>query len=320
MNKTILITGSNSGIGLEAARQLAAKPEWGTLVLGARSKAKAEAARDLIITNTGRSPDDFRYLLVDLIDPASVEAAVQDVAKQGLRFDAIVLNAGGMAPAVGGRLEKTASGQSKMFAMNVGGHAALVTKLLDGGHLSEHATVLFAGSEASRGIPMMMAKPASLPEGYADLDATLDAIVAGDHVTKADDMYEYGLVKLLGSVWMKELAHRHPGTLRAIAVSPGMTGGTNAMADMPPLMKTMMTWVALPMMGLFGMAHDTKSGAGRYVQALEDDTLVNGGFYASPGTGLTGPLTLQSPTAQPLLADEAFTRAVGRLMDRQVGA
>ncbi len=314
--KTILITGSNSGIGLEAARKLAAKPEWGIIVLGARSKAKAEAARDNIMATTGRSADDFRNLIVDLVDPASVQAAVQDVAQQGLRFDAVVLNAGGMPSANGGELQKVPSGQSKLFAMNVGGHAALVNGLLEGGHFSEHATVVFAASEASRGIPMMMAKAAKLPDGYADVDAALDAIVTGDHVQKVDDMYEYGLVKLLGAVWMTELAHRHPSSLRAIAVSPGMTGGTNAMAEMPSLMKTMMTWVMLPMMSLFGMAHKVGNGADRYLQALEDESLVNGGFYASPGSKLTGPLTLQSTTAQPLLNDEPFIRAVGRLMDR----
>ncbi|MFT4625929.1 MAG: hypothetical protein ACI8PZ_004600 [Myxococcota bacterium] len=187
--------------------------------------------------------------------------------------------------------------------------------LLAGGHFSEQATVLFAASEASRGIPMMV-KAATLPDAYADLDSALDAIVAGDHVEKADDMYEYGLVKLLGAVWMAELAHRHPGSLRAIAVSPGMTGGTNAMAEMPQLMQTFMTWVAMPIMSLVGMAHDTGSSAGRYLRALEDESLVNGGLYASPGTGVTGPLTLQSPTAQPLLEDEAFIHGVGRLMDR----
>ena len=174
--KTILITGSNSGIGLEAARKLAAKPEWGIIVLGARSKAKAEAARDNIMATTGRSADDFRNLIVDLVDPASVQAAVQDVAQQGLRFDAVVLNAGGMPSANGGELQKVPSGQSKLFAMNVGGHAALVNGLLEGGHFSEHATVVFAASEASRGIPMMMAKAAKLPDGYADVDAALDAI------------------------------------------------------------------------------------------------------------------------------------------------
>jgi NAD(P)-dependent dehydrogenase (short-subunit alcohol dehydrogenase family) len=254
-------------------------------------------------------------LIVDLVEPASVEAAVQDVANQGLRFDAVVLNAGGMPLSKGGTLEKAASGQSRVFAMNVGGHAALVNGLLEGGRFVEGATLLFAASESSRGIPMM-AKAAKLPDGYADLDSALDAVAAGEHVKKVDDMYEYGLVKLHGAAWMAELAHRHPGSLRAIAVSPGMTGGTNAMAEMPALMQIMMKWVALPMMSLFGMAHNTSNGADRYLQALDDYSFVNGGFYASPGTKLTGPLTLQSPLAQPLLEDEPFIRAVGRLMDR----
>ena len=85
---------------------------------------------------------------------------------------------------------------------------------------------------------------------------------------------------------------------------------------MPGMMKAAMDWVGMPLMKLMGKAHSVSSGAARFVQALEDDSLVNGGFYASPGTGLTGTPTLQSATQQPLLLDDAFTDAVGRLVAR----
>lgn len=314
INKTILITGSNSGLGLEAARLVAEKPEWTTIVLGARTEAKASQARDTIVASTGRSADDFHFLLMDLLEPDSVDAALADAEKQDLRFDALVLNAGGMAAGEGGKLVKAASGQTKVFAMNVGGHARLVSGLLAAGRIEKGATLVFAASEASRGIPMMV-KAATLPEGYADIDEMLDAVTTGDHTQKADDMFEYGLVKMIGTAWMADLARSRGDDLRALAVSPGMTAGTNVMAGMPAPMQAVLKWV-VPMMKLFGRAHTVESGAGRYVQALEDLSLVNGGFYASPGTGATGALTLQSSEVQPLLVDDAFISGVGRLIHR----
>ncbi|MFT5687057.1 MAG: NAD(P)-dependent dehydrogenase (short-subunit alcohol dehydrogenase family) [Myxococcota bacterium] len=316
-HKTVLVTGSNAGLGLEAARQLASKPEWDRIVLSARSEAKAQGARDTIMAATNRPASDFEYLILDLIEPASVDAALSDVVARDLHFDALVLNAGGMATSDSQGMVRASSGLSKLFAMNVGGHARLVEGLLAADRIRPGATVVFAGSEASRGIPMMRAKAAILPDGYANLDEALWAVASGDHVqTKVDDMYEYGLVKMLGTAWMTELAHRHGDQLRALSVSPGMTAGTSGADNMPGPMRVIMNWFAMPLMKALGKAHGVNSGAARYIQALEDDGLDNGGFYASPGTGLVGPLTLQSPEQQPLLVDEDFTRAVGRLVDR----
>ena len=143
------------------------------------------------------------------------------------------------------------------------------------------------------------------------------AAATGTHVSAdVDDLREYGLVKLLGTAWMRDLARRHGDRLRVLSVSPGMTTGTNAAEAMPWPMRWVMKTIAMPLMRLLGKAHDVESGAARYLRGLEDPSLVNGGFYGSPGTGLTGALTLQSAAQQPLLEDDAFSAAVGRLMER----
>ena len=64
---------------------------------------------------------------------------------------------------------------TETFSMNVGGHAVLVQALFDRGLVRDGATLLFVGSEASRGIkPMRLARPA-LPEGFAMPTAELAA-------------------------------------------------------------------------------------------------------------------------------------------------
>jgi NAD(P)-dependent dehydrogenase (short-subunit alcohol dehydrogenase family) len=316
---TVLITGANAGLGFDSARQLAAAG-WGRVFIGARSQAKADGAIARLVEATGRPAGDFGSAIFDNNKPDTVRSAVATLAKAGQTFDALVLNAGGMAHMDGtGKPALTADGLSTMYTMNVHGHVLFVDGLLDAGLLSEGATVMFAGSEASRGIPAMRMATPTLPQGLGDLDATLEAVVRADHAGQKgyNDMVDYGFAKLIGTVWMRVLSQRHG--LRALTVSPGFTGGTEAMEKLPAIQKFMFLYVALPIMKLLGNAHELEYGAKRYVQALEDEAIQAGGYYASPGKGISGDLTLQDPALQPLLLDPAFEAAVTRLIDRQLG-
>ena len=55
MNKSVLITGANVGIGKETARQLAKKPETEKIYLACRNEGRAEAAKQSLEAETGRS-------------------------------------------------------------------------------------------------------------------------------------------------------------------------------------------------------------------------------------------------------------------------
>lgn len=313
---TVLVTGANAGLGFDSARQLALSG-WGTVFISARSQAKADGAIARLVEATGRPHSDFGAAIFDNNKPETVRSAVEALA--GQTFDALVLNAGGVPQLQDGRLPLTAEGLSSLYTMNVHGHALFVDGLLDAGLLAEGATVMFAGSEASRGIPAMRMATPALPTGHGDLDATLQAVVTGAHQGDAgyDPMVDYGFVKLIGTVWMRVLSQRHG--LRAFTVSPGFTGGTEAMDKLPAFQRFMFRYVALPIMKLMGNAHDLEFGARRYVQALEDRSLQAGGFYASPGQGISGDLAAQDPGLQPLLEDKAFEAAVARLIDTQLG-
>jgi hypothetical protein len=79
----------------------------------------------------------------------------------------------------------------------------------------------------------------------------------------------------------------------------------------------------MPYVGpLFGIAHPLEVGAKRLLDALVDDGLRNGGFYASAAKTLTGPLVDQSGIVSDF-ADEATQdhayQAVHRFLDRSGG-
>ncbi len=73
--KNILITGANSGLGKESARQIALLKSTECVYLGCRNIEKAEAAKAELEQSTGRSV--FKILQIDLMDMDSVRSAVK---------------------------------------------------------------------------------------------------------------------------------------------------------------------------------------------------------------------------------------------------
>jgi len=314
-HRTVLITGANAGLGFETARQLAERGDWDTIVLSARSQAKADDAVQRLTASTGVPSSQFRTVLFDLALPESVDRALAQFREAGQSFDAVVLNAGGMSNVTDGTLPRTQDGLTTLFAMNVSGHARLMYGLMEANLLTRGATVIFAGSEVTRGIPAIKAQAQVLPDG--DFDSAIEAVAQGDHLgQKIDPMYEYGLVKLIGTAWIRQFAHEYGDRVRALTISPGMTAGTSGLDNAPALMRFVFGYIVMPLFKLMGNAHDVSTGAARYVRGLDDQSLAAGGFYASPGQGITGPLTLQAADTQPLLDDDAFARAAGAYLKR----
>lgn len=77
-NKTVLVTGANSGLGHEAAVKYAALGA-NPLILVVRTQEKGEQAKKDIIRRTGCSPDIFLIETVDLASFASVQACAQRI-------------------------------------------------------------------------------------------------------------------------------------------------------------------------------------------------------------------------------------------------
>jgi NAD(P)-dependent dehydrogenase (short-subunit alcohol dehydrogenase family) len=91
--RTALVTGATRGIGLEVCRQLAGLGF--AVVLGARDRARGEAAARAIAGEGADADGPGRVVarLLDVADPASVEAARDWVAAEFGRLDVLVNNA-----------------------------------------------------------------------------------------------------------------------------------------------------------------------------------------------------------------------------------
>ncbi len=124
-----LVTGANSGLGLETARALAA--HGATVVLACRSPQKATAARaqllgDLAHQSSASPHGAIDCLTLDLADLASVAAAADTLAQRYGRLDLLINNAGVMAPP----RTLTRDGFELQFGTNHLGHFALTQALL----------------------------------------------------------------------------------------------------------------------------------------------------------------------------------------------
>jgi WW domain-containing oxidoreductase len=203
--KTMLVTGCNSGLGLEAMRVLALR---GARVAGtARTVAKAKEACDSVKGATVP-------LACELSDPASVRACVAEVKKQDLKLDAIICNAGIMALP---KLEK-AHGYELQFFTNHIGHFILVTGLLD--QLTDTGRVVMLSSSAHT----------RAPKGGIELD-NLDG--AKNYTAWGN----YGQSKMANILFAKELARKFEGTKKtANAVHPGVIA-TNLGRHMNPFLR-----------------------------------------------------------------------------------
>jgi NAD(P)-dependent dehydrogenase (short-subunit alcohol dehydrogenase family) len=189
--KTVLVTGCNSGLGLETMRVLAAR---GAHVIGAaRTEAKAkEAAATVSGKVTG--------VACELSDPASVRACVATVQGMGISLDVIIANAGIMA------LPKLnqAHGYELQFFTNHIGHFILVTGLLD--RLTDDGRVVMLSSAAHQ----------MAPAGGIEFDN-----LSGEKNYKG--WVAYGQSKIANLLFAKELARRFAGTNKtAYAVHPGV--------------------------------------------------------------------------------------------------
>ena len=124
--KKVIITGGNSGIGYQAAKQLAEKG-W-SVTLFCRRKEAAELACEKIRQQTGNLHVD--YILADLSDMKSVRKAVEQYIQNEETLDVLINNAADFDLSVKKPI-LTKDGLEKQFATNVGA-PYLLSSLLKG--------------------------------------------------------------------------------------------------------------------------------------------------------------------------------------------
>lgn len=306
MNKVIMITGANAGIGKDTARQLALQKETQKIYLACRNQTKAEIAKKELIEATGR--DIFEIIIMDISNPETVRKAVAELNEP---IEALIMNAGGTGGKTPEKLTK--EGVTQLTASNLLGHVVLVDELIKTEKLTKVA--LFASSEAARGIKKMgMKRPELHDSSVEEFVSVFDGTKFGKDF---DPMQVYGWIKYGGTLWMSSMAKKHPN-IRFVSMSPGGTRGTNGMDDLPFIKRIMIKYVGMRvLMPLMGMSHSLSAGAKRFVEGINNTKFKSGVFYASKEKVLTGTVVDQStiwkdlgnPTFQ-RNADEAIHRFI----------
>lgn len=112
--QTIIVTGSNTGLGLDAARHFA-RLNCAKLILAVRTVSKGEKAKESILATTKRTSDCIEVWELDLSKTWSVKAFATR-AKQLHRLDVLVENAGVLPPTT---FTATAEGNEMGLQTNV---------------------------------------------------------------------------------------------------------------------------------------------------------------------------------------------------------
>jgi NAD(P)-dependent dehydrogenase (short-subunit alcohol dehydrogenase family) len=300
-DRTALVTAATSGLGFEAAAQIA-ELDHGQVIVSGRTSVKARDAGDRLATRTGRHV--FESLDLDLDEIASVEAAAEALIERGGSFDLLVLNAGIAPP---GEVTLSPDGIERTIASSIIGHHILTVRLLEAGLIADDASIVIASSEAARGdVPMFhpLDVGAVAAEHYGgDLTAALEAQMRMTPPARYKAGDQYATAKMLVAWWAAELSRRLPSGISVNAVSPGSTPETNALKRAPFLMRNVM----VPIFKIIpGMSHGVADGAERYLRVAGMDASVTGQFFASPPKKMTGSLTRMD---QPHITDRPSQQA-----------
>lgn len=140
-SRTIVITGGNSGLGYECAKNIACDCKADHIILACRSTQKSNEAVRSLVRETGNQ--NIRSLELDLSSLESVRHFARKLISLALPpLFAIVCNAGVQ---IGNGTEYTTDGFEMTFGVNHLGHFLLVNLLLD--EMSDPGRIIFVSSD-----------------------------------------------------------------------------------------------------------------------------------------------------------------------------
>ncbi len=200
MNKTILITGSTDGIGLETAKKLAAS-NHDVLLHGRSARKLDEAERQVRAMGGAGSVERYE---ADLAEIGEIVGLATAVAAKHQTLDVLINNAGVF------RLPqpRAANGLDLRFMVNTIAPYLMTQRLMP--LLGKDARVVNLSSAAQ---------------------ARVDADALTGH-TQLDDGTAYAQSKLAITMWSNHLAHQHAATGPAmIAVNPASFLGTKMVKE-----------------------------------------------------------------------------------------
>ncbi len=222
IGKRYLITGANSGIGYQAALELARR--GATILLACRDRAKGEQALNRLHSEAdapGSMAAAAELILLDLASLASIRTVADDLLARHLALDGLINNAGVMAPTH--RLE-TADGFELQFGTNVLGHFALTCRLLPALELAPSARVVTVSSVAHKRGKL----------NFADIESRQSYSPMGAYQQSklADLMFAFELERRLRTLGTNVTSIAvHPGVAQSALFKIGSSQGLAAIAE-----------------------------------------------------------------------------------------
>ncbi|MFM7453626.1 MAG: SDR family NAD(P)-dependent oxidoreductase, partial [Cyanobium sp.] len=298
-SRHILITGASSGIGLEAAQQLAAAGH--RLTLPCRSQARADTLGELLAK--GQLQDQVSRPLGDLADLASVEQLAATLLEQGMPIDTLVLNAG-LQYSGASEPRWSAQGFELTLAVNHLAHQALLQRLLPLLLASPQPRVVVTASEVHD--PTSPGGRVGQPAGVGNLEGLFQgpgaAMVDGQSPFNAEKAYKDS--KLCNLLMARALAARlaqQQRTMTVLAWSPGLVipkgsgGFFRYSREHNPLGQTLFAWLARDLLRV----SETPARAGALLADLAAGPVAPATGFSYRSNRLVGPGQLRFETREP---------------------
>ncbi|MBT8240673.1 MAG: SDR family NAD(P)-dependent oxidoreductase [Acidimicrobiia bacterium] len=251
--RTFIVTGANTGLGLETTKVLAQR--GARVLMGCRSQSRAMEAIGKIESMFPSA--DLEFVELDQADLGSVRAAADQISREP-RLDALVNNAGIMVPP----LEHTADGFESQFGVNHLGTFALTGLLLPRLDETPGSRIVVTSSLAHKGAGIY----------FDDINAEDDY----------DARARYGQSKLANLLFMYELDRR----LRSRGSSTIAVGCHPGIAE-TELFRTMPVWMKLFVPVVRPFFNSAAAGAWPTLLAATGPDVKGGDYYGPSRRGET---------------------------------
>jgi protochlorophyllide reductase len=278
---TVLITGTTSGVGLNATRALVERG-W-TVITANRDPVKAGAAADAL----GIPRERLHHLRIDLGDLDSVRTGVETlVASVGQGLDTLLVNAAVYKPRLK-QPERSPQGYEISMATNHLGHFLLIQMLLPELERSQHpsrrvvilGTVTANSKELGGKIPIPA--PADLGElsGFAAGFKAPLAMANGKPFKPGKAYKDSKLCNMITTQELHRRLHQSTGIVFS-SLYPGCVADTPLFRNTPRLFQTIFPWFQKNITG--GYVSQALAGE-RVAQVVADPEFAVSGVHWSWG-------------------------------------
>lgn len=278
--KTIVITGGNSGLGLETAKLLAQDKNI-RLILGCRDQLKAQDAVNEVKKFSGNP--NVQTLALDLASFTSIRRFATEVTTLTETIDVLACNAG-LQIAKGSQV--TTEGFEKTFGVNHLGHFLLTNLLLPSINKTSGRIVLVSSGTHFKPAIWQGSLFGIPPADYTHWQAVSKADSFPNYPEKSRGYVRYSTSKLCVLYFGYELNARLRKQHSGITVNlydPGLMPGT----ELARAGSAIEIWAwknIMPVLRIFDGVYSVKTSANNFSKLLVDPVFkgVTGNYYEGP--------------------------------------